>query len=238
MAPSASPATRRAGTGLGGYGAAAFFYKHLRESFRENPLGLWGLSSLLWIALAAAAFFLRNDENGAMAAMSFLMYIQIFRVGLGRGLRELYSPYIYLIPESPLAKILWSNLEMVLKTLGEAPFIFAAMALILDLPPLIALEEALVYVLFTPLLIGVNLLSLRWTGVILNTVVLFVLYILSTLLIALPGLAGALVAGVFLGLPAALGIFAAWELLAALGCFALSRGILHRCDMPALKINA
>jgi ABC-type multidrug transport system fused ATPase/permease subunit len=239
LASSVSPKARRAGTGLGGYGAAAVFYKHLRESFRENPLGLWGLSSLLWVAIAVAmTFFMRNDENDAMATMSFLMFVQMSRVGLGRGIRELYSPYLYLIPESPFAKILWNSLELVLKTLGEALFIFVAIALILDIPPLIALEEALVYVLFTPLLLGVNLLSLRWTGSTLSSVVFFFLYLLATLLIALPGLIGALIADIFLGLPAALGIFAAWELLAALGCFALSRGILHHCDMPVVKTNA
>jgi hypothetical protein len=30
------------------------------------------------------------------------------------------------------------------------------------------------------------------------------------------------------------GILALWELIAALGCFALSKGVLHRCDMPVM----
>jgi hypothetical protein len=29
-------------------------------------------------------------------------------------------------------------------------------------------------------------------------------------------------------------VLAAWEFIAGLGCFTLSRGILHRCDMPSL----
>jgi hypothetical protein len=55
----------------------------------------------------------------------------------------------------------------------------------------------------------------------------------------LPGIVTAVAAVILLegsrGTLSGLGILAAWELLAALVCFALSGGILHRCDMPAVK---
>jgi hypothetical protein len=233
-----SPAAAAAKTGLGGFGAATFLYKHLRESSRETRLGFWGSLSLLWIAIAAAAaFFLRNDENGALWILELLMTTQIARVGVGRGIRELYSPYIYLIPESPFAKILWSSLEQLLKTLAETLVIFPAAALIMGIPPLVVAEGALVYLFFSLLLMGVNLLSLRWTGANLYAGLLFVLYVFAALFFMLPGLIGAAVVGIFLGAPAALGVLAVWELLAALGCFALSRDIVRRCDMPVLRLS-
>ena len=38
-----------------------------------------------------------------------------------------------------------------------------------------------------------------------------------------------------IGLPVGLGILALWELIAALGCFALAKGLLHHSDMPSVK---
>jgi hypothetical protein len=228
--------TRVAKTGIAGSGAAVFFFKHLRESFRANPLGLWGLPSFLLVAgTALGAFFLRHDEHGPLALMPTLLWIQIFRVGMGRGMQELYSPALYLIPASPFSKILWSSLEQVLQTLVEAAGMFAAAGIIMGVSPWIAAEEALVYTLSCPHLISINILSLRWTGANLSSGILLIFYGLTALLFMLPGLIGAVFAYIFWGLPAALGVFAAWETLAALGCFALSRGILHRCDMPAIR---
>jgi hypothetical protein len=143
---------------------------------------------------------------------------------------------LYLIPAAPFSKILWISLEQVFKTLVEAAAMFAAAGIIMGISPWIAAEEALVYTLSCPLLIGINILSLRWTGASLSAGIMLLLYGLTALLFMLPGLIGAAFAYVFWGLPAALGVFAAWETLAALGCFALSRGILHRCDMPAVRI--
>jgi hypothetical protein len=228
--------TRVSKTGIAGSGAAVFFFKHLRESFRANPLGLWGLPSLLLVAgTALGAFFFRHDETGPLALMPALLWIQIFRAGMGRGMQELYSPVLYLIPAAPFSKILWISLEQVFKTLVEAAAMFAAAGIIMGVSPWIAAEEALVYTLSCPLLIGINILSLRWTGTSLSAGIMLLLYGLTAMLFMLPGLIGAAFAYVFWGLPAALGVFAAWETLAALGCFALSRGILHRCDMPVVR---
>jgi hypothetical protein len=37
------------------------------------------------------------------------------------------------------------------------------------------------------------------------------------------------------GPPVGLAALAVWELLAALVCFALSKGALHNCDMPVVR---
>jgi hypothetical protein len=54
-----------------------------------------------------------------------------------------------------------------------------------------------------------------------------------------PGIIAAAVVGSLIqgqaGMVAGIGILALWELLAALGCFGLSKGILHRCDMPQIR---
>jgi hypothetical protein len=55
-----------------------------------------------------------------------------------------------------------------------------------------------------------------------------------------PGVVSALIVGVLIiggteGAVAGLLILSAWELIAGVILFMLSKGILHRCDMPTIK---
>jgi hypothetical protein len=96
----------------------------------------------------------------------------------------------------------------------------------------------LVYTLFSFLLLGINYLSLRWTGADISAGLLVFIYTIAVIVIMLPGLIAAIVLGSMLegnGMLIGLGVLALWELLAALGCFALSRGVLHNSDIPVLR---
>ena len=226
-------------TGIGGEGASAVFHKHIRESFRANRFGLWGMSSV--IALATALFMLlilRNTSGGLLTVLQVLMWVQIFTIGTGRGLKELYSHYIYMIPESSFKKILWSNYEISFKVLIEGIVIFSLLGFVLKESALVIAGSIAVYVLFSLLLLGINYLSLRWTGADISAGLLMTIYIIMVIVILAPGLIAAIVVGSMLGnngIIIGLGILAAWELLTGLGCFALSKGILHRCDMPVMR---
>ncbi len=222
-------------TGIGGMGASALFYKHLRESLRVNPLGILTWSSI-FTALTAwvAAFAMRGDSNLIMI-LQILMWMQIFLIATGRGLKETFSHYIYLIPEPSFAKIVWSNLEPVVKVLVESVLIFGVAGIIMREAAIIPIGAIVVYTLFSLLLIGINYLSMRVTGAEISAGILMVLYSLAVIVIVLPGLIPALIVGFSIGgtwgTAAGLGILAAWELIAALACFALSKGVLHRCDI-------
>lgn len=224
-------------TGIGGLGAKTLFYKHLRESFRANRLGLWGLISLIMAGGAILWSFLFR-EGGMLVLLQVLMWIQIYFIGTGRGLKELYMHYIYLIPEDSFAKIIWSNLEVVLRVLVESIVIFGLSGLIMRERPLLIAAVIIVYTLFSFLLLGINYLSLRWTGADISEGVLIFIYTIAVVIIMLPGLVAAIVIANFLGeggVLIGLGTLALWELLAGLLCFGWSKGILHQCDMPVLK---
>jgi hypothetical protein len=234
--------TSVAGTGVGGWGANSIFRKHLRESFRANRFGLWDMRSVLILLGAAflSVMFARNGENGVLLRiLQILMWMQIFLIGTGRGMKELLLHYIYLIPESSFSKIVWSNLEIVFRVFVEGVFIFGVAGAIAGEHPLFICVSALVYTLFSLLLISVNYLSMRWTGADLGAGFLLFLYTLAVMLIMLPGIVLAIVTGVLMGAPwgplAGLGVLAVWELIAALVCFALSKGALHNCDMPVVR---
>ena len=229
-------------TGIGGLGANSIFRKHLRESFRTNRLGLWGMPSI-WIVLGAVvlSLFLRNEDVGFVILLQALMWSQIFLIGTGRGLKELYAHYIYMIPEGVFTKIVWSSIEIVFKVLVESLVIFAVAGAIMGESIVLVFASMVVYTLFSLLLLGINYLSLRWTGTSISAGMLIFIYILAVILIMLPGLIAAIIIGSAIegiGFLVGLGVLSVWELIAALGCFALSKGILHHTDMPSIRTGS
>jgi len=235
------------GTGLNGTGAKVFFYKHVRESFRANRFGLWGIGSLLTVGGAVVwAFFARpgyGDTGGAdgqlLAMLISLMFVKMFMMGYSRGLLETYSHYIYMMPDKPFAKWFWANVETVFKAAVEAVVIFTAAGLILSAPVWTILAAMTALILFTFYVLGISLASMRITDTHLNTGLLLVIYFAVVIIPLLPGIVAAVVIGVVapgtLAIPLAMLTLSAWMLLVGVGCFALSKGALHNCDMPVMK---
>jgi hypothetical protein len=228
-------------TGVTGAGASALFYKHVRESFRQNRLGLWGFSSGIYALVAIILAVILRSSTGSsfiLILLQGLMWAQMFLIGMGRGLKELYMHYIYLIPESSLSKIVWNSCETVFKVLVEAAVIFTVAGLIARAPALDIAGAFLAYVLYNFLLLGINYSSLRWSGGTMNAGLSIVLYMLIVVVTLAPGIVAAVIAGS--ALPkhlSGLGYFvlAAWELIAGFSFFALSNGILHKCDMSSMQ---
>ena len=225
-------------TGVGGFGASAWFYRHLREAFRASRFGLWGISTPVLVAAATAYALMQThlfDGDGSLLTILIsLMFIQTFLFSVGRGDKDLYTHYIYMVPESPFKKVIWSNLEILFKMAMQSILIFVLTGLILGEGVLLILAAIAANTLFTFVLMGINLLYLRLTGANMSMGVLAMIYYLTIVIVMLPGVAGAIVAGISIegwGLLAALIILSLWELIVGLICFASSKGILHNCDM-------
>jgi hypothetical protein len=183
-------------TGIGGLGSSAIFHKHLRESFRANRFGLWGLSSLIMVAgTSLFSFFLRGEDGAILILLQTLMWVQIFLIGTGRGLKELYMHYLYLIPESSFRKIVWSNLEIAFKVLVESVAIYGLAGLIMGESVWLTVASIVVYTLFSFLLLGINYLSLRWTGADISMGLMVFIYTIAVIVIMLPGVIAAIVIG-------------------------------------------
>ncbi|MDR1619064.1 MAG: putative ABC exporter domain-containing protein [Clostridiales bacterium] len=236
----AANASRRvvkvARTGIPYAGAASIFGKHVRESFRENRFGLLTLPSVL---IAVGGIILAVIFADISILLFSLPWAQIFLIGTGRGLKDLYSHYIYMIPESSFKKIVWSNMEIIARTLIENVLMFGIAGLILRANILYIAVCIVVYTLFSYLLLGVNYAIMRYTGADVSSGMLLLIYYFAVILIIAPGVALAVIIGSITGGETAffLGLFilSAWELLAGTVCFMLSRGVLHNCDMAMMK---
>ena len=226
--------------GLSGKGAQVFLYKHLRETFRQNRFGFFGLNNFIIAVCAIVSSRLYLKGNDIIMVLQILMWIQIFLIGTGRGLMETYYHYLFLIPISPFKKAVWSNLELVVKTVAESILYLGVPGLIMKSSPLIIIGSMITYILFAFLLLGVNYLFLRWTASDISQGVLMTIYFLVVLLTMVPGLIPALIVGFMIGgttgVLIGLLIISGWELIAAFICFALSKDILHNCDIPSMQI--
>jgi hypothetical protein len=231
-------------TGLAGIGAVAFFHRHLREASRRSILGLLSNISLFFLGGSVLYALLLGSIGDdpyiiLISVFSTLLWIQIFTILFSEGMKELFTPYIYLAPEPSISKILWSNMAAFLRSLIEGALIFVAVGAILRASVTVICVAALGYALFSLKLIALNYFSLRWVGVNIGMGILLLLYALIAILSSAPGaiigiIVGITISGV-LGCSIGLLIFCLWEALVALVCFALSVGILDNCDMPVVK---
>ncbi|MCL2202233.1 MAG: putative ABC exporter domain-containing protein [Oscillospiraceae bacterium] len=230
------------GTGVGGYGASALFYKHVRESFRANRFGLWGISTVVLVAAAVGYGLLIDNLGGAgsgevLTLLIMLMFAQLFLTGTGRGVMDTYNHYIYMIPESSFKKLVWSNLEVLLKVAVQNILVLGAGGLVMGEAVYVIAASVAACTLLSFVILGVSFLSMRFTQSHMSVGILSMLYFLAIAIVLAPGIAGAIIAGSLLsvnGLVIGLLILAVWELIAGSICFAASKGVLHNCDMPTM----
>ena len=97
----------------------------------------------------------------------------------------------------------------------------------------------MVYTLFSVLLLGVNYLSMRFTGANISSGLLIMIYCLAVMLFIAPGGGSGSDNGGCdrerLEWRLDSFVLSAWELIAGAVCFLLSKGVLGNCDLPTMK---
>ena len=247
-APSRRPAdVGRSGIGRG-WGASAFFFKHLREAKRRSRFVFVSLSTALILAGdIGAALILRSMGNGDPSApspdqmMFFLLaadvYILFLMNAAGDWSRELRKPYIYLAPDPPFAKLFWASLTSVLKPAVDGVLFFAASCAALSADPPAAAACALLYASSGFLFTAGNILSQRLFGSMANRGITAVLYLFLLVALIAPGIGFAL--AVYGFWPAALSVklllagltSSAWNIAVALAIFFACRNLLSSAEM-------
>lgn len=184
-------------TGLGkGWGASAIYYKHRVENRRSGVFIFSNMSLLFCAIILAFSFFMR--EEGVVAVFAFATYMQLFSVALGRFNRELIKPYIYLIPEPPLKKLLYAIKESLLTDALEAALLFVLVGLIMKATPLEIVFCILARISFALLFTAGNVLVERVFGMVSSKTLIFLFYFLALLLMTVPGIVLAVVISIVL----------------------------------------
>lgn len=182
-------------TGLGkGKGSSTVFHKHLLENRRSGALLFSKMSIIFMLIIIGCAFlygmiFSEDGDNTAAFVAVFTMstYMQIFSESLGRFNWELSKPYIYMLPEPPFKKLLWATAETLLADCVEAVVIFVPVSAILSIGPLDTVLCILARISFSLLFTAGNILVERVFGMVRSKGLILFFYIITLMIMAVPG---------------------------------------------------
>ncbi|MEG1061839.1 MAG: putative ABC exporter domain-containing protein [Oscillospiraceae bacterium] len=213
----------------GGFGASAFFYKHRLES-RRSKVFILDTSALIITGLTCVfAYFLR--DNGMLPAFMFSVYIMFFSSYTGRWVKELTFPYVYMTPESPFKKLIMLCGETILKNAGESLLVFVLVGIITKASIGEILACALARFCFSLLFIASNVLTDRLFGGIPGKGMQVMFFFLVMLILALPGIVGAAVAGMLTCFAVGLLAMSLWLVAVSGAVLFLCRGILNIAEL-------
>lgn len=224
-----------------GTGASTFFYRHLTEQ-RRTGFMILDKSSIVIVGISLiAGFVLRNltasKEISVFAAGigSFvgLSYVLFFLTMSGKFTQELSKPFIYLVPASNVAKLFFSNLSTVVKSLLEGLIGFSAITVLAGLPIWFAPAAAITYATLSQIYISMSILTQRILGSNTSKLLNTMMYFLSGSIVLGPGiLLYAILMAVFYNVNPGLAViayFAAilYNIFASFLVMYLGRGILE-----------
>ena len=193
ITPEVSPRVIKVGkTGIGnGEGPSVFFYKHLLENRRSSKILFSPMSIMFMVMSIVFAIFSKNA--GILPSFSFSIYMMIFTVALGRFNRELTKPYIYLLPEPPLKKMIYALAETLPTELLESTIVMIPITIIVGGNALECIMCILARTSFAALFIASSVLIERIWGGALSKVAGMFIYLGFDLLLAAPGIVLAII---------------------------------------------
>jgi hypothetical protein len=223
--------------GIGrGQGASAFFFKHMLENRRSGILLIDRSSIGTIVGTVIVVLALRENISGDMgmiAAFAFMTYMQLFFTMTGRLAKELPLPYIYLIPQGPLKKLLFCSFETILKAFIEGILLLLTLGILLKASPLLTLILLLARVSYACYFLSGNMLMERLLGSLSSKGLMVTLYFLLMILLLLPGV-GAAFAAYFLLAPSlvlSIVVLAAYNMLVSLILLVVCKDLLHNMEL-------
>lgn len=217
-------------TGLGGgWGASAFWYKHRIENRRSRKWLLSGIEIVFILVNIGFAFFMR--DSGIVAPLAFAAYMMFFYVALGRLMKEMTKPYVYLVPEPPTKKLLWCMRESALGYAVSAVLSFAPMCFFVDASVGSIAAAAAAYFTYAYLFTAGNLVTERVFGGMTVKALIFLFYFVVLILMAAPGVVAAIFAAMVLPDWTALLILAGVNVLITLLAIFACRNILASAEL-------
>lgn len=235
-----TPHVSRRSMGIGrGRGASAFFFKQVKETGRRSRIPFVDIFTLVMLAIMILMpKVMQGGEDGMSAEIAFgsatvaCIYLQFFSSSMGAWGRELTKPYLYMVPASPLAKLLWGSALSLLKPAVDAAVIFTVAGLAGNARPMVVVLCALTYVSFGVLFTAGNILSQRLLGQMANKGMFILLYVLMLGVLLLPGVIVGIVLTVALELSVSWMLVSVivWNFIVSVLIYLLCRATLHSME--------
>ena len=183
--------------GIGkGKGASAIFYKHLKEGTRRSRFKFLNISTAVLLGIALVTGIAMDQllsYNPFKTTIIYIgvtiicSYVQFFFSASGDWVKELGKPYIFLIPEDPVKKLIMASATSIIKPFIDAGISYILLAIIVGgtIPDIIT--SILVYGSFGCVYIAANVLAQRIVGMNGNRGIFITFYMSLIFLLMVPG---------------------------------------------------
>lgn len=179
-----------------GSGASVFFYKQLREMSRRSRIPFININTAVLTAfIIIIGFALRTFENSKITASMTLTitailscYIQFFFTVSDDWIKELQKPYIFMVPASPVKKLIMSCATSVIKPFIDGVIAFAIGGALFSASPIDILACIAVYFSCGLVYTSLNVLVQRFMGKTGNRGILMVVYMILLFAALTPGI--------------------------------------------------
>ena len=147
-----------------GFGSNAIFYKHLLEGKRESRfLFIDSYTIIASIGAGIAGKYIPSVTAGYII-LAMLIYIQFFLTMAGKLPMELKRPYIYMIPQRSLHKVVSASLTTIIKSFVDGILFFTIVCVVTKTSPLLNMFLALAYACSGLFFVSFQLLAQRLLG--------------------------------------------------------------------------
>ncbi len=189
-----------------GSGASVFFYKQMREMSRRSRIPFINVNTaVLTCFVLIVGFALKTFNIGYMSPSVIITvvailscYIQFFFTVSDDWVKELQKPYIFMVPDKSVSKLVTACATSVLKPLVDGVIAFAIGGIVFGVNPLDTASCMIVYFSCGLLYTSLNVLVQRFMGKEGNRGVIMVVYMLLLFIALLPGLVISMLLFIFL----------------------------------------
>lgn len=149
---------------LKGKGAIALFYKHILEMKRSSRFVFIDSYTLFVMVGVGIAGYNFKNKGAVYGILGVIIYLQFFLTIMGRLKNELLKPYIYLIPEKSIKKVISASITSLLKPCVDGVCIFAVLFTVGGADLLTCIFLAFAYSGAGAMFIGITVLYQRVLG--------------------------------------------------------------------------
>lgn len=151
-----------------GRGSAAIFQKHMLE-YRKTGFMFVNFKTILFLLSGGVLGWLMSmssdpDEPVMIIALLLISFVSVVFAMFSRWKREVRSPYLYLIPDSPFRKLIMITAAGAVKNIIDGLFFFLPLCIFARTSVIEGLTAVLGYTLVNQIYIDVDILSNRIFG--------------------------------------------------------------------------
>ena len=227
---------RKASIKYKGSGAKAIFYRQMLEFKKAGFLFVDKVTYIMLIAGIAGGFIFKRADMPIVIALYVAIYLNFLFAFGGKWVKELSTPFIYLIPGTPMAKLWYATAANHIKHLLDGAAVFIPIMIITGLDPILCIGYILAYASIGAIFIYADVLTRRMFGSMHSGTLSGLFKVISIMILVAPPIAGfAVVTSIFkqillVQLLAPLGI-AAYCILISFAIMALGRKIFLSTEL-------